>query len=64
MASLQSYLTIPQAAERLRAAGLSVSAPQIRRWVRKGQLPAIKLPNGRAQIRPADVDALLTGERS
>jgi predicted site-specific integrase-resolvase len=59
MSSHGSFLSIPQAVERLRGAGLTVSASQVRRWVRKGQLPAIVLPNGRAQVRPEDVDALL-----
>lgn len=36
-----------------------MTSRQIRSWINKGRLPAVILPNGRAQIRPADVDALL-----
>lgn len=63
MTSPQTYLSIPEAVSRLQGQGLQVSAPQVRRWVRKGQLAAIKLPNGRAQLRPQDVDALLVASR-
>ena len=61
MTSEQTFLSIPEATERLRKAGLNVSAPMVRRWVRKGQLTAVMLPNGRAQINPDAVDALLAG---
>lgn len=59
MTSQETYLSAPQAAARLRAAGLAVNARQVRRWVGAGKLPAIELPNGRAQIKTEDVDALL-----
>jgi len=59
MTSHQTYLSIPQAAQRLREKGLNVSARQVRRWVQKGQLAAVPLPNGRAQIHPDDLAALL-----
>lgn len=54
-----TYLSIPQATQRLRDGGLDVNAAQVRRWVRKGQLASIQLPNGRAQIHPNDLAALL-----
>lgn len=59
MASDQTYLSTGQAAQRLRDAGLNVTAGTVRQWVEKGQLAAIVLPSGRAQIHRDDVDALL-----
>jgi excisionase family DNA binding protein len=45
------------------AALLNVDRATIARWVRLGQLPAIRLPSGHWRIRRADVERLLTGDR-
>jgi excisionase family DNA binding protein len=42
---------------------LGVSAETILRWVRRGQLPAIRLPGGAIRIREDEIDAWL-GERA
>jgi predicted site-specific integrase-resolvase len=60
MTSERTFLTCGQAAQRLQQKGIAVNSRQIRSWINKGRLPAVILPNGRAQIRPSDVDALLT----
>lgn len=50
------------------AAQLGVATKTLRRWVRKGQIPAIRLPSGRLRFRPVDVEAAasdaLGGHRS
>lgn len=58
MASDQMYLTTGEAAQRLRGRGVNVSEAQVRRWARKGRLETITLPNGRRQIKAADIDAI------
>jgi hypothetical protein len=61
MASVQTFLSIPETAERLRNAGFKVSAPQVRSWVRNGKFGDVpRLPNGRAQIPCSAVDALIS----
>jgi excisionase family DNA binding protein len=50
-------LTSAEAAHMLR-----VSQKTIARWVRLGQLPAIRLPSGQLRIRRTDVQKLL-GDR-
>ena len=44
------------------AALLKVDRATIARWVRLGQLPAIRLPSGHWRIRRADVERLLRND--
>jgi excisionase family DNA binding protein len=41
------------------AALLGVDRATVARWVRLGQLPAVRLPSGHWRIRRAEVDRLL-----
>lgn len=55
MSNGEDLLTTAEVAERLRVSRMTVS-----RWVRAGQIRAIRLPGGRAlRFHPADVDAIL-----
>ena len=40
---------------------LGVSLPTLQRWVRRGWVPAIKMPGGRGRLRfePTDIQAFL-----
>lgn len=48
------WMTAAQAAKLL-----GVSAETVRRYVRLGQLPALRLPSGYIRIRRSEVDKLL-----
>lgn len=64
MASESTYLTIPETVKLFREAGFRVNAPQVRRWVNAGRIKAVRLPNGRAQIKLADAVAALGKEQA
>lgn len=49
-----TLLTAPQVAKRL-----DVSDETVRRWVKKGQIPHIKLPSGHTRFREEDIAELL-----
>jgi excisionase family DNA binding protein len=51
-------LTTAEAARMLR-----VSQKTIGRWVRLGQLPAVRLPSGQLRIKRAEVDRLLASDQ-
>lgn len=53
------FLTVPQVADRLAAAGLSFSASTVQRWCRKEQIERVKLPGGQYRIRASVVDAFI-----
>ena len=38
---------------------LGVSSESVLRWVRRGDLPAIRLPGGAIRFRPDDIEAWL-----
>lgn len=59
MAQPPKFLTPPQAAERLTAAGMPVHKDTVQRWCREGGIPATITPGGRYRIRVEDVDACL-----
>jgi excisionase family DNA binding protein len=50
-------LTAQEVAERL-----SVHVESVRRWTRRGELPAVRLPSGRYKYRADDVDAMIRGD--
>jgi excisionase family DNA binding protein len=50
----KSLLTTSQAADML-----DVSRDTVARWIRLGQLPAVRLPSGRYRVRREDVERLL-----
>lgn len=62
MTQVPPLLTPRQAAERLTAAGVTVTEDTIRRWVRDRRVPAITLPSGYYRLRAADVDAILNSD--
>jgi excisionase family DNA binding protein len=49
-------LTAQQVAERL-----SVHVESVRRWTRRGDLAAVRLPSGRYRYRTEDVDHMVSG---
>lgn len=51
-------LTPREAADRLAARGVSVHPETLKRWAKRGQVPAVKLPSGRLLFAPDDIDAL------
>jgi excisionase family DNA binding protein len=51
-------LTTAEAARMLR-----VSQKTIGRWVRLGQLPAVRLPSGQFRIKRAEVERLLASDQ-
>lgn len=53
------FLSIPDAAEYLGNAGITVDRTTIYQWVRNGKLPAIRLPGGGFRIAENDLEALL-----
>jgi len=53
----QPFLSIPEAAKRLRA-----SESSVRRWIKSGRLKAIRLPSGRRKVRIEEVDAILASD--
>lgn len=55
MAQVPALLTAPEVADQAR-----VSPETVRRWARRGLLPAIELPSGALRFRAEDVEALLT----
>lgn len=57
MPDKSDMLTTSQAAELL-----NVDRATIARWVRLGQLPAIRLPSGHWRVRRAEVEKLLREE--
>lgn len=59
MTQVPLYLTPNQAAQRLTDAGLKISGDAVRRWCRKDQIAAVKLPGGEYRINPADIDAFI-----
>jgi excisionase family DNA binding protein len=54
------FLTPRQAAERLTAAGLSVTGPTVQRWCRKNLIPRTETPGGHYRIPVEALDAILT----
>lgn len=50
-----TYETVTGAARRL-----NVTRDTIERWIRRGNLPALRLPGGRIRIPSGAVDRLLT----
>lgn len=52
----KELLTAQQVAERL-----AVHVESVRRWTRKGDLAAVRLPSGRYRYRADDVAALVDG---
>ncbi len=51
-------VTTAEAAKRLR-----VHPATVRRWIEKGDIPAIRFGRGRYRIRTADLDSVLAGKR-
>jgi len=45
------------------ASMLGVDRATVARWVRLGQLPAVRLPSGHIRIRRRDVEKLLAEDR-
>lgn len=43
---------------------LKVDVQTIRRWVRSGKLPSIRMPSGRIRIRRSDIDRILEGDQA
>lgn len=54
-----SYLTAREVADYLR-----VRIETVHSWIRKGQLPAYRLPGGRFRIVAADIQLLLKSGRT
>ena len=54
----EEYLSVAEAAERLR-----VAQSTIRRWIREGDVPAYRLGRRRVGLRRADLDRLVTPVR-
>ncbi len=59
MTQVPLYLTPNQAAQRLTDAGLKISGDAVRRWCRRDQITAVKLPGGDYRIHVTVIDALL-----
>lgn len=53
----QTFMSVPEA-----AAALEVSEVSVRRWIKSGQLRAIRLPSGTHKIRREDVASILSGD--
>lgn len=52
-------LSLPEAAKQLCELGLYTTDDTVRRWVKQGAIPAIKLPSGHYRVRLSDVRAIL-----
>lgn len=50
------YLTPTEAARLLPR----TAAESVRRWIREGRIPAIRLPGGRLMVRRSDIEEILT----
>jgi len=57
--TLPKVLTTAQLAEYLRDGGVEITDEGVRRWCRKGQVPAIRLPGGQWRIRAEHARAIL-----
>jgi excisionase family DNA binding protein len=59
MANAEHLMTAAEVAQRF-----NVHPETIRRWARKGELPAVRVNRKVVRYRPSDVEALLSGQAS